>query len=166
MRVVAAGAEIVNPLTRTSEISHPFSMNASPPVLVLVAMAFAAEPIAFCKVDQVPVIEPQLISILRVMAVEAPSHRFGVMEFDIGVLFLEFPFLTIHLHRGMAVTAGEQALGHRRRSILLSHCRRRGSEKKQQKRQGNRCSEYSHDRSVAFLPAQKVRSAPLDCQQP
>jgi hypothetical protein len=58
MRVVAAGAEIISPLTRTSKISHPFSMDASPPILVLVPVAFAAESITLCKVDQVPVIEP------------------------------------------------------------------------------------------------------------
>ena len=58
MGVVAAGTEIINPLTRTSKISHPFSMDACSPVLVLVPVAFAAESITFGEVDQVSVIEP------------------------------------------------------------------------------------------------------------
>jgi hypothetical protein len=56
------------------------------------------------------------------------------MEFDIGMLFLQHPFLPIDLHRGMAVATGVHSLGHRRRSIFLNDCQERGSEKKQQKR--------------------------------
>jgi hypothetical protein len=67
------------------------------------------------------------------MAVETPSHRFGVMEFDIGVLFRQVPFLPVDLHRGMAAAAGVHSLGHRRRSIFFNDCRGRESEKKQQK---------------------------------
>jgi hypothetical protein len=66
------------------------------------------------------------------MAIEAPSHGFGVMELDIGVLFLQLPFLSIHLHGRMTATAGVHSFGHRRRSILFSYCRGREGEKKQQ----------------------------------
>jgi hypothetical protein len=85
------------------------------------------------------------------MTVKAPSHRFGVMEFDIGVLFLQLPFLPIDLHRGVTVAAGVHSLGHRRRSIFFNDCQERGSEKKQQKQRGNCCAEYFHNRSIAFL---------------
>ena len=155
MGVVAAGAEIISPFARTCKISNPFPMDASPPVLVLVPVAFAAESITFCKVDQVPVIEPQLISILRIMAVETPPHRLGVMERDIRMLLLQHAFFAIDLHRSMAVATGIHSLGHRRGSILFNDRRRRGSQKKQQKQRGNCCVEESHDRSTAFLLGQR-----------
>jgi hypothetical protein len=67
------------------------------------------------------------------MAVEAPSHRFGVMEFDIGVLFFQLSFLPVDLHGGMTVATGVHSLGHRGRGIFFNDCRGRESEKKQQK---------------------------------
>jgi hypothetical protein len=85
------------------------------------------------------------------MAVETPSHRFGVMEFDIGMLFLQLPFLPVHFHRGMAVATRVHSLSHRRRSIFFNDCQGRGGEKKQQKQRGNCCAEYFHDRSITFL---------------
>ncbi len=130
--VVAAGAEIICPLARTGKISHPFPVNTGLPVLILRSMAFAAESIAFSEVDQIAVKEPQLVPILRIMAVETPSHRFGVMELDIGMFFLQLPLLSIDLHGGMAVAARVQSLGHRRRGELIRHCHCRGAEKKQQ----------------------------------
>jgi hypothetical protein len=108
-------------------------MNAGLPISILRPMAFAAESIAFGKVDQLPVVKAQLISILCIMTVETPSHRFGVVELDIGVLFFQFSLLSIYLHRSMAIAAGVHPLGHRRRSIFFNDCQGRESEKKQQK---------------------------------
>jgi hypothetical protein len=132
MGIVAVGAEIVNPLTWTGKVSHPFPMNADLPVLIYRTVALPAEPIAFGKVDQIPVIEPELISILHIMAIKTPSHGFGVMELDIGMLFFQLSFLSIHLHRGMTVAAGVHSLGHRRRGIFINDCHCGESEKKQQ----------------------------------
>jgi hypothetical protein len=102
-------------------------------------MALAAEPIALGEFYQFAVEQSQAISISRIMAVEAPSHRFGVMEFDIGMLFLEYPFLSIELHRGMTVGAGVHSLRHWRRGIFFNDRPGRGSQKKQQKQRGNCC---------------------------
>ena len=88
MGVVAAGAKIVGPLARTCKGSRPFSMDAGLPVLVDIAMTFAAEPIAFGKVDQLPIIKSQLISILCIMTIEAPPHCLRMVEFDLGMFFL------------------------------------------------------------------------------
>ena len=134
MGVVAVGTEEVGSFPGTRKVSRSFSMNTRSPISVLRPMTFATEPIALGEIDQFTVVQSQLISISWVMAVEAPSHRFGVMEFDVGVFFSQFPFLSIHLHRGMAVAAGEQPLGHRRRSVFFNDCQGRGGEKKQQKR--------------------------------
>jgi hypothetical protein len=56
-----------------------------------------------------------------------------MMEFDIGVFFFKFPFLSIQLHRSMAVTTREHPLGHWRRLIFFNDCYGRGGEKNQQK---------------------------------
>ena len=160
MGVVAAGAEIINPFARTGKVSHPFSVNTCPPIPILIAVTFAAKSIAFCKIDQLPVIEPELISIVRIMTVETPPHRFGVMKFNICMLFFQLPFLPIDLHRGVAAAAGVHSLGHRRRGILLNDCGESGSEKKQQKQRGYCCGEYSHDRSMAFLSNQGYLNHP------
>jgi hypothetical protein len=150
MRVMAMSTEIVNPLALTGKVSDPLSMNACLPVFILGAMAFAAEAITFCEVDQISVIKPQLVPILRIMAVEAPSHRFGMMKLDIRVLFFQDPFLSIYFHGRMAVAAGEHSFSHRRRHVLFNDWHGGGSEKKQQKQRSNCCIECSHDRPIAF----------------
>jgi len=114
--VVAAGAKVIGPFARIGKVSYPFPVNAYLPVLILVPVTFSAEPVAFRKADQIPIIEPQLISIFRIMAVETPSHRFGVMELDSGVFFFQFSLLPIHLHRGMAVSAWKNSFCHWRGS--------------------------------------------------
>jgi hypothetical protein len=58
-------------------------VNACLPIPIDIPMAFATEPVAFRKADQIPVIESQLISILRIVAVEAPSHCLGMMKPDL-----------------------------------------------------------------------------------
>jgi hypothetical protein len=148
--VVAVGAEIISPLAWPGKISHPLSMKASLPIFIDISMAFATEAIAFCEVDQISVIKPQFVPILRIMAVEAPSHRFGMMKLDIRVLFFQDPLLSIYFHGRMAVAAGEHSFSHRRRHVLFNDWHGRGSEKKQQKQTSNCCIECSHDRPIAF----------------
>jgi hypothetical protein len=62
-------------------------MDACPPVSKYRTVALTTEPVAFREVNEFPIVKPQLISIFRIMAIETPSHRFGVMELDIGVFF-------------------------------------------------------------------------------
>jgi hypothetical protein len=115
-------------------------MNARFPGSVNVPMALATESIALRKVDQIPIEEPQLISIPRIMAVETPSHRFGVMEFDLRVFFFQFPLLSIQLHRGMAVATGKHPFCHRRRRYgkLLLSFPRKGRETRLQQEKDDR----------------------------
>jgi hypothetical protein len=61
-------------------------------------MTFSAEPIAFCEVDQIAIIEPKLISILRIVTIETPSHRFSVMELDVVMFFFQLSLISIYLH--------------------------------------------------------------------
>ena len=72
---MAVGTEIIRSLARSRKVSRSFSMDACPPVSKYRTVALTAEPVAFRKVDQISVIEPQPISIFRIMAIETPSHR-------------------------------------------------------------------------------------------
>ncbi len=133
MGVVAVGAEKINPLTRAGKVSHPFPVKTSLPIFIDISVTFATETVAFSKVNQISVIEPQLVPILGIVAIETPSHGFCVMELDVGVLFLQDPLLSIHFHGRMAVAAREHSLGHRWRHIFLNDRHGRRSEKQQQK---------------------------------
>jgi hypothetical protein len=81
MGVMAVSAEKVGSFA-THKVSYPFPMDACLPISVDVSVTFAAEPVTFCKIDEFPVIKPEFIPILSVVAVQTPSHGLGVMELD------------------------------------------------------------------------------------
>ena len=149
---MAVGTKKVGPFPGARKVSRSFPMDARSPISILRSMTFATEAIALREFYQFAVVQSQSISISCVMAVETPSHRFRVVEFDIGMLFLQFPFLPVDLHRGVTVAARVHSLRHRRGGIFFNDCQGGGSEKKQQKQRSHCCVEYSHDRSIAFLP--------------
>jgi len=133
MGVVAVGAEVISPLSRAGKVSHPFPVKTRLPIFIDISVAFATEAIAFREVDQISIIKPQLIPILRIVAIETPSHRFGMMKLDVGVFIFQDSLLSIHFHGSMAVAAGEHSFSHRRRHIFFNDGHGRRSEKKQQK---------------------------------
>jgi hypothetical protein len=53
-------------------------MDAGLPVIVNIAMAFAAQTVALIVPDEFPVIETQFVLISGIVAVEAPPHRFSM----------------------------------------------------------------------------------------
>jgi len=112
---MAMGAQEVRPLSRTSKISGPFSMDPRSPGFVNVSMAFATEPVALCEVDELSVVKPQFVAVSRFVAVKAPPHGLGMMELDIRVFILQLPLFSVHLHGGMAITARKHTLCHGRR---------------------------------------------------
>ena len=120
MRVVAVSAKKIGPFA-PEKIARPFPVDACLPVSVNRAVTFATESVTFSEVDQLSIIETELISISGIMAIETPSHRLGVMQLDIRMLFVQLSLLRIDLHGGMAVTAGIHALckGRRRDRKLL-----------------------------------------------
>jgi len=123
---MAVGAEEIGPFA-ANEITCSFPVNACLPVPKEVAMAFAAEPIAFGKINELSVEEPKLVPIFCIVAVETPSHGLGVVEFNLGMFFLQFPLFSVYLHGGMAIAAREQSFcdGRRgNRELLNPHGRR------------------------------------------
>jgi hypothetical protein len=78
-------------------------------------MAFPAEPMTLGEVDQLPVKETEFVAIFSVVAIQAPAHAFCMVHDDLGMFFFKLPLLSVDLHGGMALTAGEDAFGKRRR---------------------------------------------------
>jgi hypothetical protein len=62
-------------------------MDSCLPISEDIAMTFTAESITLCEVNQFPVVKPKFISISCVMAIEAPSHGLGMVEFDLSMFF-------------------------------------------------------------------------------
>lgn len=83
MRVMAVSTEIIGSLAWSHEVSSSFSMNARLPVVILGAMAFAAESVALCEVYEVTIIKPQFITVFCIVTVETPSHRLGMVKPDL-----------------------------------------------------------------------------------
>jgi hypothetical protein len=132
MGVVAVSAEKIGSLPRTHKVSCSFPVNARLPISVLRPMTFATEPVALSEVDQFTIIKSQFIPVFCIVAIQAPSHRFSMMELDICMFLFQFPLFSVHLQGGMAVTAGENAFCKRWRGhgeILISpsdkRCRRK-----------------------------------------
>jgi len=127
---MAMSTEGISPLSWTSKISGPFSMDPRFPGFVNVPMAFATELVAFCEVDELPVEKPQFVAISCFVAVKAPSHRLCMMELDIGMFILQFPLFSVHLQGGMAIAAGKHTLCHggRRDGKFLTCTTHKGDE--------------------------------------
>jgi len=120
---MAVGAEIVGP-PASDKVSRSLPVDTRLPVAVDIAVTFSAEPIALGEIDQFAVEEAEFVPIRCFVAVEAPSHGFGVVEFDVRVFFLEFSPFPVDLHPGMAVAAGEEPFRKGRRGdrkLLHSH---------------------------------------------
>jgi len=58
-------------------------MNTRFPIPVQVAVTFTAEAIAFIKMNEFSIVEPQFIPIFCIMAVKTPPHRFGMVKLDL-----------------------------------------------------------------------------------
>jgi hypothetical protein len=147
--VVAMSTQEVSPLSWTSKISGPFSMDSRPPGFVNVPMTFATEPVAFCEVDELPVEKPQFVAISSIVAVKAPSHRLGMMELNIGMFILQFPLFSVHLQGGMAIAAGKHTLCHGRRGDgKFLTCTTHKGDKANPRQKPNRNSQYLFIHSV------------------
>jgi hypothetical protein len=85
---MAVGAEKVRPFAGASKVSRPLPMDPSLPVSVNTSMTFAAESVAFSKLDQFPIEESQSIAIPRIMTIKAPPHGLRMVQLDMGMLFL------------------------------------------------------------------------------
>ena len=122
---MAVGTEKISSFTAT-KIARSFPVNACPPVSIEVPMTFAAETVALCKIDELPVVKPEFIPVLCIMTIEAP-HHYRMMELDIRMFVLKLPFLEIRFNGGMAVAARKHPLCNRRWSNreLLSPLGRR-----------------------------------------
>src|SRR4030067_3353191 len=115
MGIMAMGTEEVGSFSSAHKVSRSFPVDPRSPIVLLRTMAFATEPIALREVDEFPIIKSQLISVFYIMAVEAPSHRLGMMKLDLCMFFFHLTFFPIDLQGGVAAAAGKHSLCHGRR---------------------------------------------------
>ena len=126
---MAVGAEKVGSFA-THKVSCPFPMDACLPVSVDVPVTFTAEPVTLREIDEFPIVKPEFIPILSIVAVQTPSHGLGVMELDRGVFVFEVPLFPIDFHGGVTVAAREHPFrNRRRRNRELFCCHGRGDKK-------------------------------------
>jgi len=85
------------------------------PGSIKIPVTFATKPVAFCKAYELSIIEAELVTVFGIMAVEAPPHRFRMMEPEVGMFLFKFSLLAVYLRRGMATAARIYPLGERRR---------------------------------------------------
>jgi len=111
VRIMTVGAKKVGPLSRSSEVAGSLPVDPCLPVPEDISMTFSAEPIALGKVDHLPIIQSQLISISCIVAVEAPTHGLGMMQLDRSMFVLEISFLSVDFHGRMTITAGKHSFG-------------------------------------------------------
>jgi len=143
---MAVGTEIVSPLA-APKIPGPFPMDACLPVPVHIPVTLATEPVTLGEIDELAVVKAEFIPVFCIMAIEAPSKVFTMMEDDIRMLVFEFPLFPIDFQRSMTVAAGEHSLCQRRwrnRKLLLSphHNGDKGNSK--QKDEGKHKACFSH----------------------
>jgi hypothetical protein len=118
-------------------------MDPRPPGFVNVSMTFSTEPIAFCEVDELPVVKPQFVTISSIVAVKAPSHRLGMMKLDIGMFILQLSLFPVHFQRGMATAAWKHAFCHGGRGDgKFLTCATRKGDKTNPRQKPNRKSQY------------------------
>jgi hypothetical protein len=146
MGVMAVGTEKVSPLA-APKIPRPFPMDACLPVSVHIPMTLAAEPVTLSEIDELAVVKAEFIPVFCIMAIEAPSKVFTMMEDDIRMLVFEFPLFSIDFQRSMTVAAGEYSLCQRRRrnrKLLFSphHNGDKGNPKQKDDGDYNACSSH------------------------
>jgi hypothetical protein len=107
---MAIYAKEISPLP-TPEIADSLAVDAGFPVAIYIAVALTAKEIRFGKTDGVAAGKFQLIPVLRMVTVQAPSFLFRVTQFYIGVLVLQFPLTSVYRKTRMAVTAGKYPRG-------------------------------------------------------
>lgn len=92
------------------KITGSLSVYPGLPVSICCAMALSTEQIGFREDNEFPICELQFISIRRIMAVEAPSHAFSMVQLDVYVFILELSLRGVSRNAFMAGTAWENSL--------------------------------------------------------
>ena len=111
--VVAVGAQQV-PLVAVP-VAGAAAVDAGAPVAVFFAVALAADAVGFVERDALAAGQVQEVAIGGVVAIQAPAVGFVVLENDVGVHRGELAARAVDGHSGVAVGAGEDALGEGRR---------------------------------------------------
>ena len=109
MWIVTINAKEIDPFP-SLEIADPFAVDADFPVAIDTAVALSAKQVGLRKLDRVPIGKLQFIPVGRIVAIKTPAIVFSMVQFDVGMLVLEFSFFCIDLQPRMTVAAGKYPL--------------------------------------------------------
>jgi hypothetical protein len=127
MGIVTIHTKEINPFP-PFEISDPFAVDANFPVAIDIAVALSAEQVGLRKLDGVPIGKLQFIPVGWIVTIKTPAVFFSMVQFDVGMLILEFSSFCIDIHSRMTIAAGEYLGGQRRhgnRIFIMMRCERR-----------------------------------------
>jgi hypothetical protein len=110
MGIMAIDAQEIGPFPAL-KVADSLAVNTGLPVLVNIAMALAAKPVGFGKINRFTIRQLQFIAVGGVMAIKAPPILFRVVQFDGRMLILEFSPFGVDFQAGMTVAAGENSRG-------------------------------------------------------
>jgi len=109
MWIVTINAKEIDPFP-AFEIADSFPVDADFPVAIDTAVALSAKQVGLRKLDRVPIGKLQFIPVGRIVAIKTPAIVFSMVQFDVGMLVLEFSFFCIDLQPRMTVAAGKYPL--------------------------------------------------------
>ena len=113
---MAVGTEQVLLLTVPKTCSP--AVNPRFPIPQLRAMTLTAKLIGFFVIDQIPSSRVEHVSIGIIVAIQAPSVLFIMLEFDVVVEFFQLSSLKISFHVSVTFRAGKDILTKGRRRHL------------------------------------------------
>ena len=106
MGIMTIYAKEIDPFP-SLKIADPFAMDTEFPVAIDTAVALSAKQVRLRKLDRVPIGQLQFIPVGRIVTIKTPAIVFRMVQFDVGMLVLEFPSFCIDLQPRMTVAAGK-----------------------------------------------------------
>ena len=94
MGIVTIYAKKIDPFP-SLEIADPFAVDTDFPVTIDIAVALSAKQVRLRKLDRVPIGKLQFIPVSGIVTIQTPSIVFSMVQFDVGMLVLEFPFFAL-----------------------------------------------------------------------
>ena len=110
MRIMAFGTDEPAFLAGAGPFAYALAMDTVAPIAKNIAVAFAAQDLRLIVTDRIAEVIDQLVALGAIVTIKTPAIIFGMMQFDVGMLVLEFSFFCIDLQPRMTVAAGKYPL--------------------------------------------------------
>lgn len=92
-------------------VACPFAVEADFPVAEFVSMALATKPVRFGEGYEFPGNQAQVVTVVKIVTVDAPTLSLGMVEDDVVMHVNKFTSLWVRFHVGMTVGTRENVFG-------------------------------------------------------